>query len=461
MTRKPRILIADDREDIHKALKMLLKGRGYLAESVHHPDAVLQLLKKNSFEALLLDLNYTRDTTSGREGLDALPRIRELAPQMPVIAMTAYSSVDLAVEALQCGARDFIEKPWDNQRLLTILENQLALGQALSREHRLRTENQLLREAEGVAMIAGSAAMQPVLELIERIGPTDANVLITGEHGTGKGVVARVLHANSNRAEQSMITVNIGALSDTLFESELFGHVKGAFTDARKAREGRFQLADGGTLFMDEIGNLSMPLQAKLLRVIETGEFEPVGSSRTERADVRLISATNADLPEMAADATFREDLLFRLNTIEIKLPPLRERGEDVQALADHFLGIHSNRYGRQIKGLDSSARDALAAHQWPGNIRELDHAVQRGVLMARCDVVSAADLGLAPSSLQQSGEAALDNMTIEEVERILIRKALKRTGGNMKAASELLGLGRSSLYRRMEKYGMENDFAS
>jgi len=454
MVSAPHILIADDREDIHKALRLLLKGRGYKSTSVHHPDQVLAQLKVSSFDALLLDLNYTRDITSGQEGLDVLPKIKDAAPGMPVIVMTAFATIDLAIETLQRGAGDFIEKPWDNQRLLSILDSQLALGRALSGQDLLREENRILREAGGLTMIAKSRAMAPVLELIERIAPTDANVLVTGEHGTGKGVVAQMLHANSARATSSLITVNIGALSDTLFESELFGHVKGAFTDAREARKGRFHLANEGTLFLDEIGNLSLASQAKLLRVIETGEFEAVGSSKTEKADVRIISATNANLPQAARDGRFREDLLFRLNTIEIQLPPLRERGEDILALAFFFLQKHSTRYGRGSLSFTVSAQDALMRHSWPGNVRELDHSVQRGVLMARGDLVADGDLGLASAT---NAAFNLEDMTLEEVERILIQKALKKSGGNMKAAAEMLGLGRSSLYRRMEKYGMEN----
>jgi len=305
-------------------------------------------------------------------------------------------------------------------------------------------------------MIARSKAMRPVMEMIERIGPADADVLITGEHGTGKGVVARMLHRHSRRAGQPMITVNIGAIADNLFESELFGHVKGAFTDARNAREGRFQLAHQGTLFLDEIGNLSPPLQAKMLRVIESGEFEAVGSSRTERVDVRLLSATNADLAAMVRRGAFREDLLFRLNTIEIALPPLRERDEDIQPLAEHFLKVHGQRYRREGLRLSEVAGKALLAHTWPGNVRELDHAMQRGVLMAREDRIQPSDLGLVNAPVR--AVPALEEMSLEAMERYLIGQALERSGGNMKQAAAQLGLGRSSLYRRMETYGMAKD---
>ena len=450
-----RILVADDREDILKALHALLKSRGYHSCSARSPQDVLARLTEKCFDAVLLDLNYSRDITSGEEGLDLLARIQSQDPNLPVIVLTAWASVDLAVAAMRRGARDFVEKPWDNQRLLNILENQLALGRALSNERRLKAANRLLDDDGGLVMIAQSSAMKPVVTLIERIGPTDANVLITGEHGTGKGVVARMLHRHSERAGQPLITVNIGAIASNLFESELFGHVKGAFTDARRAREGRFQLAHLGTLFLDEIGNLSLPLQAKMLRVIETGEYEAVGSSRTEHADVRLLSATNANLSERAGRGAFREDLLFRLNTIEIRVPPLRDRREDILPLADHFLVQHGSRHRRPGLALSQQAGEALLTHAWPGNVRELDHVVQRGVLMAQGKIIQAEDLGLASTGALAVG--LNEEMSIEEMEQLMIGKALHRTGGNIKAAAAQLGLGRSSLYRRLEKYGMVN----
>jgi len=444
------ILIADDREDIHKALALLFKSRGWRATSAHRPEQVLDLLGRARFDLLLLDLNYTRDTTSGREGLDVLARVTADDPSLPVVVMTAFGSVDLAVETLRRGARDFIEKPWDNQRLVSVIENQLALRSALSGAERLADENRLLRAEEDVDMIARSPVMDRVVEMIERVGPTDANVLITGEHGAGKGLVARLLHARSKRASRPLITVNIGAIADNLFESELFGHVKGAFTDARQTRRGRFQLADGGALFLDEIGNLTLAAQAKLLRVIETGEYEPVGASRTERSDARIIAATNADLYTAAREGSFREDLLFRLNAIEIRLPPLRERGEDILLLAHRFLARWGKRHGRPDLTLTAEAERALRAHRWPGNVRELDHAVQRGVLMARDQTVTAADLGLV------RGEVAgprFEEMTLDEAEAALIRAALRRTDGNIKEAARQLGLSRGALYRRLEKH--------
>jgi len=366
--------------------------------------------------------------------------------------MTAWGSVELAVEAMRRGARDFIEKPWDNARLLTILRTQIELGQALRAGQRLEAENRLLRDQERPKLIAESPAMRPVLELIARIGPSEANVLITGEHGTGKGVVAQALHAVSGRASKPMFTVNAGGLSEGVFESELFGHVKGAFTDAKTDRVGRFELADRGTLFLDEIANVPLNLQAKLLRVLETGEFERVGSSRTRRVDVRIISATNANLHEEMSADRFREDLLFRLNTIEIRLPPLRDRKEDIPLLAQHFLSQHALRYRKRVTDFDVAAMQKLDNHTWPGNVRELDHAVERAVLMAQGSIVRASDL-----SLRSEREAAprLEDLSLEEVERVLIQKALARFNGNVSQAAQALGLSRSALYRRLEKFGL------
>ncbi len=446
------ILVADDQEDIRKALRALLGSRGFQVVSASSPRQALRLLASETIDLALVDLNYSRDTTSGDEGLDLLSRIAATESEIPVVVMTAFANVSLAVESLQRGARDFVEKPWDNERLLQIIRIQLELEDALHEAARMREAAALGQRGGRFEMIAESTAMQPVLQLIERVAPTDASVLITGEHGTGKGVAARALHSLSKRATNPLITVNVGALSDHLFESELFGHVQGAFTGAATSREGRFRLAHRSSLFLDEIGNLSAPLQAKLLRVIESGEFERVGSSRTERADVRLISATNADLPEMIERGDFREDLLFRLNAIEIRLPPLRERREDIGLLAESCLERLARQYRRRDLELARSAVDALEQHLWPGNVRELEHALQRGVLMADGSLVEAEDLGLSPRD-QESPRLA--SMTLEELEREAIRQALLRTKGNMKEAASQLGLGRSSLYRRLEKYSM------
>ncbi|HUL77682.1 MAG TPA: sigma-54 dependent transcriptional regulator [Vicinamibacteria bacterium] len=447
-----RVLVADDQADVREALWLLLKGEGLAAEMASNPADVLAAIERRAFDAVLIDLNYTRDTTSGAEGLDLLGRLRALDPTLPVVVMTAWGSIDLAVEAMRRGARDFIQKPWDNARLLATVRTQVELSRALRRGELLEAANRAQREGEQGALVAESAAMRPVLEAIERIGPSDANVLLTGENGTGKGTVAERLHAVSGRAGRAFVVVNVGGLSEGVFESELFGHVKGAFTDARADRIGRFEMADGGTLFLDEIANLSLGLQSKLLRVVETGEFEPVGSSRTRKVDVRLVSATNAELHGEVAAGRFRQDLLFRLNTIEIQLPPLRERPEDVAPLAEHFLRQHRLRHRKAIAGFEEDALAALRAHPWPGNVRELDHAVERAVLMAGGPRVGAADLGLRRSG---DGAARIEEMSLEEVERWLIRKTLAREGGSVNRAADALGLSRSALYRRLQKLGL------
>jgi DNA-binding NtrC family response regulator len=450
-----RILIADDQPDVLEALRLLLKGEGYRIETVTSPADVVPSLEAKEFDLLLMDLNYTRDTTSGQEGLDLLSRIKAADLSLPVVVMTAWGSVEVAVEAMRRGARDFIQKPWENARLLSVVRTQIELGQAIRKGQRLEAENELLRNGDArPVLIARSSVMRPVLELIKHVGPSDANVLITGEHGTGKEVIARTLHAVSTRAPMPMVTVDAGSLSEGTFESELFGHVKGAFTDAKTDRVGRFELADGGTLFLDEIANVPFNKQAKLLRVLETGEFERVGSSRTRKVDVRVVSATNANLQEEVEQGRFRQDLLFRLNTVEINLPPLRERREDIEALAEHFLRGHALRYRKPLKGFDDAARNVLMEYAWPGNVRELEHTVERAVLMAQSASVEARDLGLQRSA---RGEAArrLEDMSLEEVEAFLIQKALARHDGNVGQAAQSLGLSRSALYRRLQRYGL------
>ena len=446
-----RILIADDQTDVLEALRILLKGEGYQTDQVTSLAGIFQALEKRDYAMILMDLNYTRDTTSGQEGLEVIPRIQALDNTLPIVVMTAWATIDLAVEAMKRGARDFIPKPWENERLLAVIRTQIELAGALRKGRRLEAANQLLR-GNVPNLIAESPRMRPVLELISRVAPSDANVLITGENGTGKGVVARALHALSGRASHSMITVNMGGLSETLFESELFGHVKGAFTDAKSDRAGRFELADESTLFMDEIANIPMNQQAKLLRVIETGEFERVGSSKTLHANVRIVSATNANLHEDVAAGKFRQDLLFRLNTIEISLPPLRERREDIMPLANSFLRSHSARYRKNLTGYEEKARDLLMQHHFPGNVRELDHVIERAVLMAQGQLVKANDLGLTSG---REDSARLEDMSLEEVEAFLIKKALSRYDGNARRAAEALGLSRSAFYRRLQHYGL------
>ena len=448
----PRILIADDQPDVLEALKLLLKIEGYQIDAVKSPAAVIKAVESRDFSMVLIDLNYARDTTSGQEGLDLLAKLQNIDSQLPVVVMTAWASVEIAVEAMRRGAKDFITKPWDNPRLLAIVRNQVELGSTVRAYRRLEQENQLLRGKEaGPTLIAESVAMRPVLDMISRVGPSDANILITGENGTGKGIIAQALHAVSHRDKKPFISVNMGGLPEGIFESELFGHVRGAFTDAKVDRAGRFELADGGTLFMDEIGNIPLSQQAKILRTLETGEFERVGSSRTFQANVRLVSATNSDLQQQVAEGKFRQDLLFRLNTIHLHLPPLRERREDIDLLAQFFLKNHVKRYGKAITGFDESAVEAMRTYPWPGNVRELDHSVERGCLMAQGKVIRAVDLGLnAGNSTPQ-----IEDMSIEEVEAYLIKKTLARCDGNARKAAEELGLSRSAFYRRLEKYGL------
>jgi DNA-binding NtrC family response regulator len=448
----PRILAADDQQDILEALELLLKPQGYKVDLVRSPQLAREALVVAAYDAALIDLNYTRDTTSGREGLELLSHIVALDSTLPVIVMTAWGNVDLAVDAMRRGARDFIQKPWENERLLSILRTQVELHRALQRADRLAAENRLLSAQGRKEFIATAPSMVPVLEAIARIAPSDANVLLTGEHGTGKEVAAHTIHALSLRASRPMIAVNTGGLAEGVFESELFGHVKGAFTDARSDRIGRFELAEGGTIFLDEIGNVPLRQQAKLLRVIESGEIERVGSSHTKKTDVRVISATNNDLPAACQAGQFRQDLLFRLNTVEIHLPALRERREDIPALAMHFLSHYASRYRRQVQGLDGSALQLLLQYSWPGNIRELEHTLERAVLMCRADQIQPADLGLGVLRPQTQN---LEELSLESVETILIRKALQRFQGNVTQAADALGLSRGALYRRMEKYGL------
>jgi DNA-binding NtrC family response regulator len=446
-----RILIADDQQDVLEALRLFLKGEGFVIDTAISPKAVVRAVEANDYDVVLIDLNYGRDTTSGQEGIDLLSQIHALDSTLPVVVMTAWSSVELVVETMQRGARDFVQKPWDNARLLATLRSQTELGRALRDGRRLEGVNQILRDERFGRMLGQAPAMRPILAMIDRVGPSDANVLITGENGTGKSLVAQALHAVSPRAGRALISVNVGGLPEGVFESELFGHVRGAFTDAKSDRVGRFELAHGSTLFLDEIANLSMAQQARLLRVIETGEFERVGSSATRKADVRLIAATNANLREEVSQGRFREDLLFRLNTIEIHMPPLRERREDVPLLASHFLAQHANRYRKGVTAIEEPAMKLLIAHAWPGNVRELDHVVERAVLMASGECVKSSDLGLRATEESRN----IEEMSLEDVECLLIRKALARHEGNVARAAEALGLSRSAMYRRLQRYGL------
>lgn len=443
------ILIADDREDVLEALRLLLKAEGFQTVSASSVAGIETALSQRTFDAVLMDLNYSRDTTSGSEGLSLIPRLLAVDSTLPIIAMTAWSSVESAVEAIRLGARDYVQKPWENPRLLATLRSQVELGRALRRSRRL--EGAQLRALPEV--IAQSRAMEPVLKLVQRVGPSDAHVLITGENGTGKEVVARWLHSISLRGSNAFVPVNAGGLSEGVFESELFGHVKGAFTDAKTDRVGCFELADEGTLFLDEIANMPLSQQAKLLRVLQTGEFHPVGSSKLRHGNVRLVSATNADVHQAVEEGRFREDLLYRLNTVEIRLPPLRERREDIPHLAAHFLRRQASKYGRAVPELGPATLQLLVEHTWPGNVRELEHVVERAFLMAQNNVILAEDLGLRRP---KGSSTALEDMTLEEVERTLVQKALAKCGGNVSEAAKCLGLSRSAFYRRMQQFGLK-----
>ncbi len=450
-----RVLIADDQPDVLEALGILLRSEGIEAVTASSPAEVEVAVREGHLDLALIDLNYTRDTTSGREGLDLVSSLRELDETLPVVVMTAWGSVGGAVEAMRRGARDYIEKPWDNQVLLRTIKTQVELGRAL-RDNAQGRDRKPRPEAEGAPeLIAESSAMQPVLDVIQRVGPSDANVLVVGEHGTGKEVVAHWLHAVSARSGEPFIAVNAGGFSEGVFDSELFGHVKGAFTDAKTDRVGCFELAHGGTLFLDEIANVPLQQQAKLLRVLETREVQRVGSSKARKVDVRVVSATNANLAEAVAGGEFREDLLYRLNTVEIRLPPLRDRREDIPVLARHFLRKQASRYGREIDDFSTSAMDALSAHSWPGNVRELQHSVERSVLMARGSRIEAADLGLRKRA---DGSSEIGELTLDEAERLLIEKALDRYQGNVTKAAEALGLSRSALYRRLQRHDVGDD---
>jgi DNA-binding NtrC family response regulator len=447
----PVVLVADDQPDVLAALKLLLKGERFEVVTAASVQGVLDAVAARDFDAVLIDLNYARDTTSGKEGLDLLARLLAADAALPVVVMTAWGSIDGAVEAMRRGARDYVAKPWENARLLATLRTQAELSRALRLGKRLEALEARAREGV-VRPLGASKAMRELLELAERVGPSDANVLVTGEHGTGKDVVARYLHAVSGRKEGPFVAINAGGLADGVFESELFGHIKGAFTDAKADRVGCFELADRGTLFLDEIGNMPAGQQAKLLRVLQAGEFHPVGSSKVRVARPRVVSATNIDVQGEVAAGRFREDLLYRLNTVELHLPPLRERPEDVPVLAQRFLTQQAQRYGRGLSGFSPAAMQALTEHRWPGNVRELEHLIERAVLLARGSEVGLEDLALR----SRPAAARLEDMTLEEVERMLVQKALARAKGNVSDAAKALGLSRSAMYRRLEVHGLK-----
>lgn len=447
-----RILVADDQADVRQALKLVLGRAGYGVELAASPGAAEKAVRAGVSLALL-DMNYARDTTSGREGLALIERARALDPHLPLVAMTAWGSIDLAVAALKVGATDFIEKPWDNTRLLNVVRTQIASAKAASESRRYRDIARIQQQQGGGQLIGESKVMERVLDTCRRVAGSDATVLITGENGVGKGLLADFLHRQSARADGPYVSVNMGAIPESLFESEMFGHVRGAFTDAREARSGRFALADSGTLFMDEIGNLPEAHQAKLLRVLESGQFEAIGANKTQTVDVRVIAATNTNLPEKVTQGSFRRDLFYRINTIEIEIPPLRERNKDVLLLAEHFLHRFGQRHNRQMR-FSAAALKSLTAHSWPGNVRELSHAVERAVLLCPDDCIEPEHLRL--STLGERIAPDFDRiLPLEEAEALLIRNALDRFDGNAERAAGALGLSRSAMYRRLEKFGI------
>lgn len=452
-----KVLVVDDNEDVLLAARLLLKKHVELVHTEKNPTRLPTLLTNESYDVILLDMNYSRDVSSGQEGFYWLEKILEIDPAAVVIMITAYAEVEIAVRAIKEGATDFVEKPWQNEKLLATIFSALKLRESRDEVDRLRTQQaQLSADIDQPYhnFIGSCPAMQTVFKTIEKVAATDANVLILGENGTGKELVARALHRQSNRAERVFISVDMGAISDTLFESELFGHVKGAFTDAREDRPGRFEIASTGTLFLDEIGNLSLPLQSKLLTVLQNRHVTRLGSNKPRPIDIRLICATNMPIKQMVRDKEFRQDLLYRINTVEIQLPPLRERVEDIPLLVDHFLSIFGRKYQKAIKGVSPATLKKLERYHWPGNVRELQHTIERAVIMSEAEILQPGDFFLSPLETAEDG-LAFDSYDLDEVEKTVIRKVLSKHEGNISKAARELGLTRTSLYRRLEKYGL------
>jgi DNA-binding NtrC family response regulator len=452
----PSILIADDDVRIITALKLLLKSENYQVVTANSPEEFLRILKQKDFSVTLIDLNYQNDTTSGREGLQLIADIKAVDEQLPIVVMTGYSSVDIAVEAMKLGATDFIEKPWGNDRLLAILHAQVKIRQMAKKGDKLAQENALLKQqisAKNSTIVAESKSMAKVIAQLEKLALSEMSILLTGENGSGKSLLAEFIHNRSIRKENTLMSVNIGAISESLFESEMFGHIKGAFTDAKENRIGRFEMAESGTIFLDEIANISLSQQAKLLRVLEEHQFEKVGSSKTQQVDVRLISATNADLSELIAEGNFRQDLLYRLNTIEIKVPALRERQDDILPLARHFLKTFADKYRLPLAEFSDSAQQAMLLYSWPGNIRELGHMVERAIFLSQDNIITTADLGLNDNVDAASFD--IENESLDVIEKHVITERLTRFNHNCHETAASLGLSRSSYYRRLEKHNL------
>lgn len=456
-----RILIADDDPQVIAALKLLFKSEKIICEAVTTTAALEASLRKEAFDVILMDLNYALDTTSGKEGLDLIPRLKLIEPDIPIIVMTGWATVEIAVEALKSGAADFIRKPWENERLLSIITTQIKLSRLSASTRRMRQENNFLRKGQAGALapaiIATSSAMKQTIETLRQLSRSDMNILLTGENGTGKSLLAQFVHDHSLRKHEAFIEVNMGAVPEHLFESEMFGHVKGAFTDAKVDRIGRFEMAEGGTLFLDEIGNIPLQQQQKLLRVLESKQFEKVGSSRTRETNARIISATNANLAKLIDDGLFRQDLLYRLNTAEVAIPPLRQRIDDIVALAEHFLQVHAARYHRELPRLTRDARQQLQLYHWPGNVRELSHVVERSLFISDRSTIDGSDLAISDPRSQLAKEKISDHrgMTLAEIEEQILQQRLDMYRGRTAEAAKSLGLSRSAFYRRLEKYGL------
>jgi DNA-binding NtrC family response regulator len=453
-----KILIVDDNEDLLKAAKMHLKRHFSQVDIEKNPEAIPSLMNNEDYDVILLDMNFTKDVSSGSEGYYWLERILQLDPSAVVVLITAYGDIQMAVKAIKAGATDFVVKPWENEKLLATLYSAMRLRESRDVIENLKIKNheinQVLNDRYS-EIIGQSSAMQKIFQTIDRVAKTDANVLILGENGTGKEVIARAIHRNSSRKNENFASVDLGSITETLFESELFGHKKGSFTDAKEDRAGRFEMANHGTLFLDEIGNLSMPLQAKLLTVLQNRKVSRVGSNKDTPIDIRLICATNMPLYDMVKENRFRQDLLYRINTIEIEIPPLRERFEDIPLLANHFLKHYAVKYDKPVTKISEGAMSRMHKHPWPGNIRELQHALERAIILSATNVLQPEDFNFTPSSGKDDGQLSLDQYNLEEVEKLLIRKVLKKYNGNITQAASELGLTRSSLYRRLEKYGL------
>jgi DNA-binding NtrC family response regulator len=456
-SKKGKILVVDDDADVLQAARLFLKQHVKSIETEKDPNSIPTLLKNNRYDLILLDMNFTEDVSSGKEGFFWLQKILEIDPSIAVILITAYGDIDKAVQAVKAGATDFVLKPWKNEKLLTTVMSAMQLTDSKREVAELKeTQKQINSDIDHHYrdIIGRSPAMLNVFNTIEKVAATDANVLILGENGTGKEMIARALHRRSARHENVFMNVDMGAITESLFESELFGYVKGAFTDAKEDKAGRFELANGGTLFLDEIGNLPLPLQSKLLTVLQNRKVNRVGSAKSKEIDIRLVCATNQSLKEMVADSTFRQDLLFRINTIEIQLPPLRDRIEDIEALTDHFIKLYSKKYKKEVNGCSKETIKKLEKHSWPGNVRELQHATERAVIMSESTILQPSDF-LLTQEISDSEQVVFEDYNLEEVEKMVLRKALKKHEGNISKAADELGLTRASLYRRMDKYGL------